>query len=194
MGDPGARHYQRDAQPLPLSPVRGEPGPGAAGSEDRQAGAGTQPRGDERVQSHRLRHSPPLLPCRAGCGGGSPQGAAAGISGHQQLPAGPEVPAASGGHPGPRVVPGPPAARLPAGTQPAGRPHQLARRVHQPPGHSPDRLHHHGCLPARLRFRAGQPLSGAAPRLRRPRGVGREGHQPLPAARHRSQGQDAGLL
>ena len=39
---------------------------------------------------------------------------------------GPEVPAAGGGHPGPRVVPGPSAARLPAGAQPARRPHQLA--------------------------------------------------------------------
>jgi hypothetical protein len=60
------------------------------------------------------------------------------------------------------VVPGPPAARLPAGAQPARRPHQLAGRIHQPPRYRAHRLHHHGCLPARLRLRAGEPLPGCA--------------------------------
>ncbi len=69
-----------------------------------------------------------------------------------------------------------------------------AGRVSRPAGHRADRLHHYGCVPARFRSGIRHPLSGVAPRFRRPGGMGRKSYRPLSEAGYRSAEQSAGLL
>ncbi|PRD18952.1 UNVERIFIED_CONTAM: hypothetical protein NCL1_58931 [Trichonephila clavipes] len=89
---------------------------------------------------------------------------------------------------------GPPAARPAPDRQPERRTGLLGPRVPGPAGHRPDRLHHHGRLPGRLRSVLRQAVRRPAPRLGRPAGLGGKGHRPLREARHRSAEQDPGVL
>ncbi len=131
---------------------------------------------------------PPLLLSGPRGGGERSEGGLSGLlRRHQQRPPGTQARPQAPRHHGPRMADGPPAARSAPDRQPECRVGLLGPRIPWAARHRADRLHHHRCLPARLRPLFRQALRRPPPRLGRPIAVGGKDHRPLPQAGHQTR-------